>query len=90
MVLIVSPSVWSGLNDAQKKAFAEGARAGSLASRKFVDDIEKSAVEEIKSHGVQVTTAVDQAAFRTALAPAYKQFATKFGQKTLDAIAAVK
>ena len=90
MVLIVSPSVWSGLNDAQKKAFADGARAGSLASRKFVDDIEKSAVEEIKSHGVQVTTSVDQAAFRAALAPAYKQFATKFGQKTLDAIAAVK
>ena len=90
MALIVSPALWNSLNDAQKKAFTDGARAGGLASRKFVDDIEKSAVEEIKSHGVQVTTTVDQAAFRTALAPAYKQFATKFGQKTLDAIAAVK
>ena len=90
MALIVSPVVWNSLNDAQKKAFTEGARAGGLASRKFVDDVEKSGVEEIKKNGVNVITNVDKAAFRTALAPAYKQFATKFGQKTLDEIAAVK
>ena len=90
MALIVSPALWNSLNDAQKKAFTDGARAGGLASRKFVDDVEKSGVEEIKSHGVAVVTEVDKAAFRAALAPAYKQFATKFGQKTLDDIAAVK
>jgi TRAP-type C4-dicarboxylate transport system substrate-binding protein len=33
---------------------------------------------------------VDQAAFRAALEPAYKEYAKKFGQKTLDAIAATK
>ncbi|MFT3721368.1 TRAP transporter substrate-binding protein [Pseudorhodoferax sp.] len=90
MALIVSPALWSSLNDAQKKAFTDGARAGGLASRRFVDDVEKSGVEEIRKNGVQVVTEVDKAAFRAALAPAYKQFATKFGQKTLDDIAAVK
>jgi TRAP-type transport system periplasmic protein len=90
MALIVSPALWSGLNDAQKKAFSDGARAGALASRKFVDEVEKKGLEEIKSHGVQVVTEVDKAAFRTALAPAYKQFASKFGQKSMDEITSIQ
>jgi tripartite ATP-independent transporter DctP family solute receptor len=90
MALIVSPAFFGSLTDAQKTAFIEGAKAGALASRKFVDDVEKKGVDEIKSHGVQVVTKVDTAAFKAALAPAYKQYATKFGQKTLDQIASVK
>jgi tripartite ATP-independent transporter DctP family solute receptor len=90
MALIVSPTLWASLNEAQKKAFTEGARVGGRASRQFVDDVEKKGVEEIKSHGVQVVGDVDKAAFRSALVPAYKQFAEKFGQKTMDDIAAVQ
>ncbi len=90
VALIVSPNFWSGLTDAQKAAFTQGAKVGALASRAFVDAVEKKGVEEAKSHGMQVVTQVDQAAFRKALEPAYKQYATKFGQKTLDAIASVK
>lgn len=90
MALIVSPNFWSGLTDAQKASFTQGAKLGALASRAFVDAVEKRGVEEAKGHGMQVVTNVDQAAFRTALEPAYKQYASKFGQKTLDAIAAVK
>ena len=47
-------------------------------------------MDEIKSHGVQVVTNVDKAAFQAAIAPAYKQYATKFGQKTLDQITQTK
>ncbi|QNP61100.1 TRAP transporter substrate-binding protein [Paenacidovorax monticola] len=90
VALIVSPSFWGGLSDAQKASFTQGAKVGALASRAFVDAVEKKGVEEAKGHGMQVVTNVDQAAFRTALEPAYKQYAAKFGQKTLDAIAAVK
>ena len=90
VALIVSPGFWNGLTDAQKATFTQGAKVGALASRAFVDAVEKKGVEEAKSHGMQVVTQVDQAAFRTALEPAYKQYATKFGQKTLDAIASVK
>ena len=90
MALIVSPAFFGSLNDAQKTAFIEGAKQGALASRRFVDDVEKKGVEEIKSHGVQVVTKVDTAAFKAAMAPAFQQYATKFGQKTLDSIAAVK
>ncbi len=52
--LFVSPDFWSSLTDAQKAAFTEGAKLGAQASRKFVDDVETKAVEELKSHGVHV------------------------------------
>ena len=90
MVLMVSPSFWGSLSDAQKAAFTQGATLGATASRAFVDAVEKKGVEEAKSNGMQVVGNVDHAAFRAALEPAYKQYAAKFGQKTLDAIAAVK
>jgi tripartite ATP-independent transporter DctP family solute receptor len=90
VALILSPAFYDSLTDAQKKAFAEGAKAGAAASRKFVDDVEAKGVAEIKSHGVAVVTKVDKAPFQSALAPAYKQYADKYGQKTLDQIAAVK
>ncbi len=90
VALIVSPAFWGTLSDVQKTAFIQGAKAGAQASRKFVDDVEKKGVDEIKSHGVQVVTKVDPAPFKAALAPAYKQYATKFSQKTLDEIARVK
>ena len=90
IALVVSPAFFGSLTDAQKTAFIEGAKIGAPASRKFVDDVEKKGVDEIKSHGVNVVTQVNNAPFQAALTPAYKQYAAKYGQKTLDQIAAVK
>ena len=90
IALVVSPAFFGSLTDAQKTAFIEGAKIGAQASRKFVDDVEKKGVDEIKSHGVNVVTQVNNAPFQAALSPAYKQYAAKYGQKTLDQIAAVK
>lgn len=90
VVLVLSPSFWGSLTDAQKAAFTEGAKAGAQASRAFVDDVEAKGVEMAKSNGMQVVENVDAAVFRAALEPAYKQYAKKFGQQTLDAIANVK
>ncbi|MDF1483608.1 TRAP transporter substrate-binding protein [Ramlibacter sp. H39-3-26] len=86
MALMVSSAFWGGLNDAQKAAFTEGAKAGALASRRFVDDVEQKGLAEVKAAGMQVVESVDKAAFQAALEPAYKQYAGKFGQKTLDQI----
>lgn len=90
VALIVSPAFFNGLTDAQKTAFIEGAKIGAKASRDFVDDVEAKGVAEIKSHGVNVVTQVNKAPFQAALTPAYQQYAAKFGQQTLDQIAAVK
>lgn len=86
MALIVSPAFWNSLSDVQKTAFTEGAKMGGQASRKFVDDVEKKGVAEVKAGGMQVVETVDKEPFRVALAPAFKQYAIKFGQKTLDQI----
>lgn len=90
VALIVAPSFFNALTDAQKAAFVEGAKIGAKASRDFVDDVESKGVAEIKSHGVNVVTQVNKAPFQTALSPAYQQYAAKFGKQTLDQIAAVK
>lgn len=90
VAFIVSPAFFGSLSEAQKAAFIQGAKTGALATRKFVDDVEKKGVEEIKSHGVQVVTKVDKAPFQKAMAPAYTQYAAKFGQKTIDQIALAK
>ena len=90
MVLLVSPSFWGSLNAEQKAAFTEGAKIGGKASRAFVDEVEKKGVEEARKHGMTVVDQVDHAAFRKALDKPYEQYAKKFGQKTLDDIAAVK
>ncbi len=90
VVLVLSPSFWGSLTDAQKAAFTEGAKAGAQPSPAFVEDVEAKGVEMAKSNGMQVVENVDAAAYRAALEPAYKQYAKKFGQQTLDAIANVK
>ena len=90
MALMVSPTFWGSLTDAQKIAFTEGAKMGGQTSRKFVDDVEQKGVAEVKTAGMQVVETVDKELFRTALAPAFKQYATKFSQKTLDQITSTK
>ena len=52
--------------------------------------MEQKGLAEVKAGGMQVVESVDKAAFQTALEPAYKQFAAKFGQKTLDQITNTK
>ncbi|MBQ0130625.1 MAG: TRAP transporter substrate-binding protein [Comamonas sp.] len=90
MALLVSPTYWGSLNDAQKAAFLEGAKLGAKASRDFVDDVEQKGVALAKQHGMTVVEQIDRAAFRTALDKTYQDYARKFGQKTLDTIANTK
>lgn len=90
MVLLVSPSFWGSLDNTQKAAFIQGAQAGGKASRAFVDDVETKGIEQARTHGMTVVEKIDQTAFRAALEPAYKEYAKKFGQKTLDDITSVK
>ena len=90
MALLVSPTYWGSLNDAQKAAFLEGAKLGAKASRDFVDDVEQKGVALAKQHGMTVVEQIDRAAFRSALDKTYQDYARKFGQKTLDTIANTK
>lgn len=85
-VFMVSPKVWSTLSDADKKAFTEAAQAGKVAMRKFVDEVEQKGVAELRAQGMQVDTNIDASKFQADLAPAYAQYAKKFGQANIDKI----
>ena len=85
-VILLAPKFWDSLSDAQKALFASGAREGATAMRKYVDDVEKTGVDELKAQGMQVTEISNKAPFQQALAPAYSQYATKYGKDLIDRI----
>lgn len=85
-VFMMSPKVWSALSDADKKSFQEAARLAAAAMRKFVDDLEKKGVDDLKAQGMQVVMGIDTAKFQAALAPAYADYAKKYGQAGIDRI----
>uniref|UniRef100_UPI00355AB897 TRAP transporter substrate-binding protein DctP n=1 Tax=Piscinibacter sp. TaxID=1903157 RepID=UPI00355AB897 len=89
-VLILSPTVWSKLSDADKKAFVEAAQKGGAAQRKKVNDDEANGIAQLKKDGMQVVEQVNGESFRKAVAPAYANFAKEFGADKIAAIQAVK
>ena len=89
-VLIVSPSIWNKLNDADKKVFSEAAKKGAAAQRKKVNDDEANGIAELKKDGMQVVEQVNGESFRKAVAPAYAQYAREFGAEKIAAIQNVK
>ncbi len=84
-LVLMSPSAYDGLSDADKAKFKEAAAVSAKAMRDFVDNVEKVGVEELKSHGMAVNT-VDHAAFVKAVEPVYPQYYKQFGQDLVDAI----
>ena len=89
-VLIVSPSIWNKLNDADKNVFSEAAKKGAAAQRKKVNDDEANGIAELKKDGMQVVEQVNGESFRKAVAPAYAQYAKEFGADKIAAIQNVK
>ena len=84
-LILMSPSVYDGLDDAGKALFKAAAAAGAQAMRDYVDQVEKDGLETLKSNGMQVNT-VDHAAFVKAVEPVYPQYYKQFGQELVDAI----
>lgn len=89
-VLMLSPKFWDSLSEPQKIAFTAGARDGAAAMRQYVDDVERKGVDDLKAQGMQVTEITNKAPFQAALAPANRQYASKFGKDLLDRIANTK
>lgn len=88
-LIVVSASVYEGLSDADKAAFKQAAGQAAMAMREYVSDIEVSAVERLKSEGMQVTE-VDRAAFEQAVAPSYEGFKKRFDPALIEKIRNIK
>jgi tripartite ATP-independent transporter DctP family solute receptor len=89
LILAALPVV-NGLAPADKKALQDAAKFGAQAMRKRVNEVESSGVDELKAQGVNVVTTVDKSKFQTALAPAYVEYAKRFGEANIQRIRDVK
>jgi len=85
-LIIVSPALWTKLSDADKKAFMDAGKAGSAAQRKKVNDDERDGIAQLRASGMEVVTAVDGSAFRTAMTPVWTDFAKQFGADNIKKI----
>lgn len=89
-LILLSPTVWNKLNDADKKAFSDAAARSVAATRKKVNEDEANGLAILKKDGMQIVEKVDGDSFRKAVAPAYAEFAKEFGADKIAAIQAVK
>ena len=72
-LVLMSANVYEGLSAADKANFDKAGKESAQAMRAYVDNIEKTGVEQLKKEGMQVTE-VDRAAFAAAVEPAYPEY----------------
>lgn len=89
-LLLLSPTVWGKLSDADKKIFLDAASKSAVVQRKRVNDDEATGIAQLKKDGMQVVEKVDGDSFRKAIVPAYAEFAKEFGAEKIAAIQAVR
>lgn len=84
-LVLMSPNAYDRLSDADKAKFKAAGVEAAVAMRKYVDEVEKSGLEELKKEGMQINT-VDHAAFVKAVEPLYPQYYKQFGQELVESI----
>ena len=89
-LLLMSPTAWNKLNDADKKVFSEAAKKAAVAQRKKVNDDESTGIAQLEKDGMKVTRVVDGQGFRDALKPAYVSYAKEFGAENIKRIQDIK
>ncbi|OZI74305.1 TRAP transporter substrate-binding protein [Bordetella genomosp. 12] len=84
-LILMSANVYNGLSAEDKAKFNEAGKQAAQAMRAYVDNIEKTGVEQLKKEGMQANE-VDRAAFAAAVEPAYPEYYKKFDKKLIEAI----
>ncbi|MCY1530539.1 Solute-binding protein [compost metagenome] len=84
-LVLMSANVYEGLSAADKANFDRAGKESAQAMRAYVDNIEKTGVEQLKKEGMQVSE-VDRAAFAAAVEPAYPEYYKKFDKKLIESI----
>jgi tripartite ATP-independent transporter DctP family solute receptor len=77
-ILMMSPTAWSKLSDADKAAFKSAAVAMRDYGRQLVIDSDNESVEALRKQGMQVVE-VDKGPFQTAMSPVYDAYKKQFG-----------
>ncbi len=91
-VFLVSRPLWDGLSQEDREMFRMGAVEAVTAMRAFVDGVETSGVEQLKSEGMTVgeLSTEQKAAFQGALEAAYEQYYGIYGKDLVERIIATE
>jgi TRAP-type transport system periplasmic protein len=87
-MLLMSPTAFNRLNDADKAHVREAAKAAQAANRARVTSDEETGVDELRRRGMTVTTTVDMAGFQAAMNPAMEGWGREFGAANIERIRA--
>lgn len=82
----MSGAFFTKLSPADQDIIRKAAINGRTTNRQYIDQVEKSGLDEIRKNGMQVTTEIDTVDFQKKLEPVYKQY----GEKFADLITSIK
>lgn len=87
-LVLMSPAAFNRMPEADRRMIVQIAREGAQVSRQRVEQLEREGIEQLRAGGMQIRSlsAAERAAFQNALAPAYADYARRFGQANIDAI----
>jgi tripartite ATP-independent transporter DctP family solute receptor len=84
-LLLMNRKVFEGLLPADRKAFMEAALEASRFEKAYIRKNEARTLQELESHGMQVTRP-DRNLFREAMAPVYLKYEARFGKALIQEI----
>jgi tripartite ATP-independent transporter DctP family solute receptor len=82
----MSGAFFTKLSPSDQDIVRKAAINGRTTNRQYIDQVEKSGLDEIRKNGMQITTEIDTADFQKKLEPVYKQY----GEKFADLITSIK
>jgi TRAP-type C4-dicarboxylate transport system substrate-binding protein len=83
---IMSQDAFDELTTEDKTIFADAAKAGGLASRKFAGDAQTAGVVALQQAGMTVQATIDRGSFASAMAGANAEFEKRFGRDLIERI----
>lgn len=89
-VLLVSPKLWDGLSEADRKVFEAAGVELRKATRERVQKDDREGIEALKAQGMQIVTTVDKSAFIAAMKAAQTEFEGQFGKDRINAVTAIR
>lgn len=91
-IILMSKSLWDGLDDTQKAAFDKAGAAAAAAMRGYVDTVETEGVAALKERGMEINevSPEERKAFQDQLAATYADYETQYGKELMDSIIATQ
>ena len=78
-VIAMAPATYAALLSREQMLFRDAARLAQFRAREEAETREKASIDRLKAARLNIVETIDRGSFQAALAPAYQQFAVRFG-----------